>query len=82
MYNVLQSLYHQCSFCERKYTRKDHLKEHVRKKHNIVLADRTKTFFCPFKFDSGPFRMSGDLLQHCDMSLDDNLGIIEETIYH
>ena len=32
-------------------------------KNNIVLADRTKTFFCPFKCDSGPFRTSGDLLQ-------------------
>ena len=53
------------------------------KKHNIiVLADTTKTFFCPFKRDGGPFRTSGDLLQHCDMSHDDNLGIIEETIYH
>ena len=65
------------------YTRKDYLKSHIwKKKHNIVLADRTKKFFCPFKCDSGPFRTSGDLLQHCDMSHDDNLGIIEETIYH
>ena len=29
---------------------------------NSLQADRTKTFFCPFKCDSGPFRTSGDLL--------------------
>ena len=52
------------------------------KKNNIVLADRTKTFFCPFKCDSGPFRTSGDLMQYCDIRHDDNLGIKEETIYH
>ena len=51
-------------------------------KNIILFWQITKTFFCPFKCDSGPFRTSGDLLQHCDMSHDDNLGIIEETIYH
>ena len=46
------------------YSRRDHLNEHLKKKHNVDGVKLQKNFNCPFcKLE--PFRTRIDLLSHC-----------------
>ena len=60
--------------CEKLYSRKDHLKEHLRKQHNIENAERSKKFYCPFNCSEGSFRTTDDILKHCDKEHNSDLG--------
>ena len=60
--------------CEKLYSRKDHLKEHLRKQHDIENAERSKKFYCPFNCSEEPFRTTDDILKHCDKEHNSDLG--------
>ena len=64
-----------CPHCDKSYSRQDHIKEHLEKKHEVKVSKRPKNFYCPFNCQDGPFCTLTDLLAHSRAQHDSDLGM-------
>ena len=71
---------HQCPHCSSNYSRRDHLKEHLRKKHDVDEVTKKKYFGCPFTCGVPSFRTMIELLKHCESAHDQSLFIYRQYI--
>ena len=67
---------------DKMFTWMDNLQRHMKQHCDDVTMERQeKNSFFPFNCNEGPFRKSGDIIQHCNTAHNSNLGNTHNITY-